>query len=194
MANAEHLGIIHQQGVWNKWREQNPAEKPDLSGADLRGAKLKLADLNGAKLNLAELCGADLNGAKLELADLSCADLSGADLRGANLSGARLSWANLKWAHLSGADLRGADLRGADLFHAHPRGADLRFARLADLLNWSSIISMKLANIHGVIDAPEGFVVWAIEKGAVSVESTEEWEAMRDPDVIFLEVKVAEKK
>jgi len=174
MANAEHLRIIHQQGVWNKWREQNPAEKPNLSRAGLSEANLNRADLSEANLSWAGLRRAHLIGANLNLADLR-----GADLNGANL--------NL-------ADLRGAHLVGADLSWAHLRGADLRFAHLADLLNWSFIISMKLANIHGVIDAPEGFVVWAIEKGAVSVESTEEWEAMKDPDVVFLEAKVAEKK
>ena len=73
------------------------------------------------------------------------------------------------------------ELRGADLSLANLSGADLRhFAMLSDLKNWRSIFSMKLANVQGVIDPPEGFVDWAIEGGAVSVEFDEEWRAMKE--------------
>ena len=90
-------------------------------------------------------------------------------LRDADLSGAYLTGANLGLVDLSGADLRGARLGQADL----------RYAELAGI-DWKTIKSMKLANIYGVKNPPEGFVDWAIEKmGAVSVESDEEWEAMK---------------
>jgi hypothetical protein len=41
MSNPEHLKIL-KQGVeaWNKWREENPDFRPNLSGADLREAHL----------------------------------------------------------------------------------------------------------------------------------------------------------
>ena len=49
---------------------------------------------------------------------------------------------------------------------------------------------MKLANVHGVINPPEGFLDWAInEMGAVSVESDEEWEAMKEEAFPDLEKK-----
>ncbi len=36
MANQEHVEILKQGvDVWNKWRGDNPAIIPDLSGADL---------------------------------------------------------------------------------------------------------------------------------------------------------------
>jgi len=46
MANPEHLSIV-KQGVesWNKWRGQNLAIAPDLSGADLSGTNLSKAYL-----------------------------------------------------------------------------------------------------------------------------------------------------
>ena len=95
-------------------------EKPNLSGADLRGANLSGAYLRGADLRWAYLSGADLSGAYLRGADLRGADLSGADLRGADLSGADLSGANLRGANLYGANLSRADLgdweRGEDGF------------------------------------------------------------------------------
>ena len=47
MAIEEHLNKI-KQGVdaWNKWREDNPNEVPDLSKADIRGCKLQKINLN----------------------------------------------------------------------------------------------------------------------------------------------------
>ena len=89
MANPEHLNVLKQGvEVWNRWREENPETRPDLTQADLREAKLGLANLSGANLRRAylyraNLRGADLSGANLFLADLLQADLSEADLRGA---------------------------------------------------------------------------------------------------------------
>ena len=38
MAIEEHLNRVKQGvDVWNKWRENNPTEVPDLSQADIRG-------------------------------------------------------------------------------------------------------------------------------------------------------------
>ena len=38
MADEEHVELL-QQGVkvWNKWREENPEVRPDLSSIDLSG-------------------------------------------------------------------------------------------------------------------------------------------------------------
>ena len=68
---------------------QGRGERPNLTGANLRGADLRWANLNGA-------------------------NLYGADLRWANLYGANLRGADLRWANLRGADLRGANLRWAE--------------------------------------------------------------------------------
>ena len=162
VANEEQLAIL-KQGVaeWNKWREENPEEEIDLSGADLSKANLwnaklmgvdlskadlNLADLSGAILSNADLSRADLSGAFLSKADFFEADLSGANLSkadlnmtklfGANLIDAYLSEANLIEANLSLADLRGANLSraslaGADLSGASLAGADLSLAKLS---------------------------------------------------------------
>ena len=39
MANEEHVALL-KQGVdaWNAWRRETPDARPDLHGADLRGA------------------------------------------------------------------------------------------------------------------------------------------------------------
>jgi uncharacterized protein YjbI with pentapeptide repeats len=51
MANEEHVARL-KQGVdaWNAWRRETPDARPDLHGADLRGAHLMLANLSGAIL------------------------------------------------------------------------------------------------------------------------------------------------
>lgn len=51
MANEDHLEIL-KQGVkaWNEWREQNAGVKPDLIGADLRGAiPARASDLDSSE-------------------------------------------------------------------------------------------------------------------------------------------------
>ena len=106
MANEKHLRIL-RQGVeaWNRWREDNPDIRPDLSEADLYGADLSGADLFRANLRAAKLSGAYLFAANLRVAKLSGAYLIGANLGAAYLLGADLCGADLSRAHLSGADL-----------------------------------------------------------------------------------------
>ena len=51
MAEKEHLARL-KQGVeaWDRWREENPDLKPDLSDAKLERANLGGADLSGVDL------------------------------------------------------------------------------------------------------------------------------------------------
>lgn len=148
MANKKHLEILKKGvKVWNEWRKRNPEERPNLSRADLKGAKLRGADLRRANLTEADLRGAVLNGADLRRADLSEAILWGADLIDTDLRRAELIDANLRVADLSGADLKGAvlieanlweadlskaNLKGANLWRANLSGANLSGANLSE--------------------------------------------------------------
>ena len=64
--NPEHLAIL-EQGVeaWNKWRDENPLDWPDLRGANLFMARLARSDLKGANL-----CDAFLQEVRLSEADI----------------------------------------------------------------------------------------------------------------------------
>jgi hypothetical protein len=121
MANDEHVTIL-KQGVdaWNKWRDENPNVRPDLSEAilsraNLSGADLTGADLGGAHLYRTDLSGANLRGADLTEAKILEANLVGADLSGADLTEAKIVEANLGGAHLNNANLSGTWLVRADL-------------------------------------------------------------------------------
>ena len=161
----------------------------DFPYARLDSARLVGADLRGAELYKASLVGADLHYAHLDSAKLGSADLRGAELYNASLVEAELGYArldsaslweaDLRYAHLNSAKLVGADLDGADLYYANLDIADLRGANLSHLRNWGDIGSIKLANIWGVRDPPDGFLAWADSMGAVSVETDEEWAALR---------------
>jgi len=143
MANEEHF-LMLLQGVeaWNRWREEHPETKPDLSGANLERANLRRANLREAwfdKAHLlladfrdANLCGADFTSADLRAASFRNADLSEAQFRNANLYGANLYGANLVAARLDEAQLVGASLRGADLTGASLQGATLIETDLTD--------------------------------------------------------------
>src|ERR1017187_3164369 len=86
MADKEHFErVMRDVNAWNKWRGENPKEKPDLSFAVMRGADLMLANLSGALLCeadpvLAHLRGANLVGGRLMGVDLSQANICGTDL------------------------------------------------------------------------------------------------------------------
>ena len=83
MADNEHFELIMRDvNAWNKWRAENPKEKPDLSFAVMRGADLRHADLRDANLVGARLTGVDLAHANICGADLSTAeDLTQEQLR-----------------------------------------------------------------------------------------------------------------
>jgi uncharacterized protein YjbI with pentapeptide repeats len=100
MADQQQFELLMRDVIaWNKWREENPRVKPDLSYAVMRGADLMLANLAGAQLREADLVLANLRGA----------DLRHADLSGANLVGARLLGVDLAHANICGTDLSTAE-------------------------------------------------------------------------------------
>jgi uncharacterized protein YjbI with pentapeptide repeats len=173
MANDEHVALLKQDvAAWNKWREENPLVRPDLSGADLSGMTLINANLSWANLsaptlhgptvitNLSEanLSGANLNGATLFQANLAGANLSGATmLHRTNLSGAflrrtklidaKLKGADFGMTDLIGADFTKADLREAILFGANLRGAILTNANLRGAyLQNATLVETNLRN------------------------------------------------
>ena len=139
-----------------------------LVGVNVAGAFLQGVELAGANLLRSDLEAADLRDSNLEKCDLEDANLRSANFRGANLRGARLRGADLQDADLVSADLGGADLSGANLQDADLRNADLRG------MAWEKIKSIAKANIHGVRNAPPGFVEWALRNQAVSVGGGDE--------------------
>ena len=141
MANEEQLAILRQGvEVWNKWRQENPAERIDLSDAELGDSKLSGVNLNQARLRKTDLYKADLSGADLSRTNLRKANLfqtnltgsnlNKASLKQANLGGANLGKASLVETNLSDAELRGANLGNADLGKASLYQARISFASL----------------------------------------------------------------
>ena len=141
------------------------ADRVSLVGVDVSGAFLQGIRLRRANLVRSNFSGADVRSADLNLADFTFADLHSANFRNATLHGATLSGADLDDADLSGADLTGADLTDVSCVNADLGTADLRGIR------WERIRDLKMANIYGVRNAPEGFVAWALAHGAVQVKS-----------------------
>ena len=143
------------------------ADKVPLVGVDASSAFLQGVRLERANLLRADLSAADLRGSTFRFADLAYADLQSANLRGSDLERAGFSKADLKNADLVGSNLAGANLDGADL-----SSADLRSANLRNI-EWKHIAAIRMANIAGVVNAPEGFVEWALKNGAVESQQGE---------------------
>jgi Pentapeptide repeats (8 copies) len=135
-----------------------------LVGVDASGAFLQNVHLEHARLRRADFSAADLRDSHFDLADLSDAGLRSSNFRQSHLHGARFQGADLEQADLVDADLSDADLSGASL-----TGADLSNANLANA-HWRDVASLKNANIYGVKNAPDGFVAWAKQHGAVQTE------------------------
>jgi Pentapeptide repeats (8 copies) len=139
-----------------------------LVGVDASGAFLQNVHLEHARLRRADFSGADLRDSHFDLADLSDAELSNANFRGGHLRGSALQGADMESADLADADLNDADLSGSKL-----TDADLSNAKLANV-RWRDIKSVKNANIYGVKNAPDGFVAWAKQHGAVQTQQATE--------------------
>jgi hypothetical protein len=141
------------------------SDRVPLVGVDVSGAYLQGIRLAGSKLIRCNFSAADARNSDFRYADFADADLHAANFRYSNFYKTSLQRAQLENADLVGADLSGADLSGATLANA-----DLRNANLSDI-QWREIASIKAANIHGVKGAPEGFVSWALQNGAIDTES-----------------------
>jgi len=135
-----------------------------LVGVDVSGAFLQNAHLEKARLLRSNFSTADMRDANFNFADFSDAELRSSNFRGSHLRGAGFQHADLEGADLTGADLTGADLSGAIL-----TDADLSNTSLSNL-RWRDLGSVKDANIYGVKDAPDGFIAWAKQHGAVQTE------------------------
>src|SRR6266481_1536450 len=141
------------------------ADGVPLVGVDVSGAFLQSIHLQGARLVRSNFSGADLRDS-----DFAFADFSDANLRSVNFRQSNLHNAHFQHVHLDYADLWGADLSGADLSGAEIDSVDLRFANLANV-HWHDLRTVKNANIYGVKNAPDGFIPWALQHGAVQSES-----------------------
>lgn len=150
--------------------------RADLEGSNLQKAKLGNANLQKAGLKRANLKKANLRGVNLQNAYLRGADLQGTELTCAKLQGATLGVANLQEANFEAADLQGANLGSSYVQGTKFGEANLLGASLHDIREWSEIASWSGANIAGVKGPPDGFVEWALSKGAVQM-TAEEWEA-----------------
>jgi Pentapeptide repeats (8 copies) len=146
----------------------------NVDGVPLVGVDVSGAFLQGLKLQRARLLRSNFSAADLRDSDLAFADFSDADLHAANFRGSKLRSTGFQRANLSDADLWGTDLSGADLSGATLSNVDLRNADLG-AVNWREIRSVKNANIYGVKNAPEGFASWAVQHGAVQIESDAQW-------------------
>jgi hypothetical protein len=144
-------------------------EELNSDGVSLTGVDLSDAFLQHIHLERARLARANFGSADLRDSDFSAADLSNVDCRSANLRDSNLRGANFQNADLEEADLTGVDLGGADLSAARLTKADLTNATLANI-RWRDVREVKGANILGVKDAPEGFIAWATQHGAVATK------------------------
>jgi hypothetical protein len=149
-----------------------------MDGVPLVGVNVAGAFLQGIHMQHAHLLRSNFTMADVRNSDFQSADFTDAILTSANFRNSTLSKASFPGAQLDDVDFFGADLSGADFSDATLSSADLRNANLAGI-RWRSIRNLRLANVYGVKNAPEGFLSWALQRGAVSIESDDKWSALQ---------------
>lgn len=154
-----------------------------LIGANLTGVTMTEANLVGAMIDGVDLIEATITDANLAEAHAASVNFTRADLANANLAriwlySAVLTEANLRGTNFAGAYFDRANLDGADLWNANLAETNLIDANLANIKGWRHIKSIRYANIYGVQKPPDGFIEWAEEHGAVSIDirGEDEWE------------------
>jgi len=140
-----------------------------LVGLDVSDAYLFGVKLDRARLDRSNFHDTDARDASFQKAKMEFADFTSANLRRGNLAKADLRHADLKDADLSGANLAETDLGETDLSRADLRDTDLSRAK------WKEIRGIKLANVYGVRNAPDGFIDWALSQGAVAIKTDDDW-------------------
>src|ERR1700758_5281446 len=167
------------QGKGGSGGRKEALQELGADGVDLVGVDVSDAFLTGVQLPRANLARANLRGADLRMASFDQANLEYADLSSVNIRKGSLVKANLEYAMFADSDLNGCDLTEANCEDTDFSRADLRNCEFKNL-KWQGIKEVKLANLFGVKDAPEGFVQWAMKNGAVAIESDADWQAAID--------------
>jgi uncharacterized protein YjbI with pentapeptide repeats len=108
-----------------------PLREADLSGADLRGARLNGIDFDGAALAGADLARAEFDGAKLIAAFAPRLSLGEASVNGSRLRASDLDQADFDRAAIGDTTLATSSLRRATFSDATFDHVDLAYARLA---------------------------------------------------------------
>lgn len=135
---------------------------PEPKGENHSGTDLSNHNMYGLDLRNSNFDGALMWNTNLDQTRLSNASFVGADLHGARFQAAGLDGVNFDRANLSGAVLLDARVAGASF-----ASADLRHAILRDIKDWDKISSVQNANIYEIQEAPQGFIEWAPEQGAI---------------------------
>jgi uncharacterized protein YjbI with pentapeptide repeats len=126
MANKEQLAILKQgMAAWNKWREENPDAKIDLSGEELEGldlstANFRNADVRGTIFRKSVLVKSDFTGAYLgflkEKQNCTTA-FSKSNLTDAVFDKADIESLHFHWSNLSGTSWRDAKIKHFSCFY-----------------------------------------------------------------------------
>jgi uncharacterized protein YjbI with pentapeptide repeats len=140
--------------------------------ANFRRADLSSSEIHASDFDVADFGEANLERTKMDRISLRNANFANATLRHVNFDGVSLNDANLTRADLTDAVIKNTPMRRGQLTEARLDRAvfenvDLRGADLAAINGWQSMQSIKGSNIHNIVNAPTGFVQWALDNGAI---------------------------
>lgn len=162
----------------------------DLLDVNFREMAFVRPDFFNICLNQASFIDANMEGARFDNCPLRDACFVGTYLKDASFSLTVMWNTSFVDAKLIGAFFRSADLSNGSLVSSDVEGANFYLANLMEadlenLHNWQKIQDIRGANIKGVKNAPEGFIEWAMQEGAIEVD----WDQWHDISWISMEAE-----
>jgi Pentapeptide repeats (9 copies) len=145
----------------------------NIDGVPLVGVDVSGAFLQGIRLERCRLVRSNFSAVDARDSDFSSSDFSDSDLLSANFRRSSLRDVSFQRANLERADLTGADLSNSDFTGATFANADLRNTNLENI-RWRGINNLKNANLFGARNAPDGFLAWALQHGAIQAKAGSE--------------------
>ena len=155
-------------------------EGANSSNLNFTRGLLKEVSIKRCRIRSSSFTETDAREATIFDSDLSESTFKGANLTSAQLTNSLFHYSDLHSAMMShtnctNSSFLNADLTSVDLSFSNLRGviflnADLSGANMEGIQNWRQIKSIEGAKISDVIKPPEGFIQWAISKGAIFIE------------------------
>jgi uncharacterized protein YjbI with pentapeptide repeats len=148
---------LHNADLKNAWLENSDLENVSFRGSDLTSANFSASSLKNSVFRHTELQAAAFIGSSADNTVFAFCFGIGAVFSNADLTGAAINQCDMSSSSFSGANLSDASFYNVNLKGANFQGVE----------NWRAISSFEGSNIFEIRNAPEGFVEWAMENGAI---------------------------
>lgn len=128
--------------------------------------ELSKVNISNIELNNSTLKGARMNQVSILDSEATNSDWSRVIVDGSEFSDSDFSGSNFRNCYIKNSNFRDCDFRTANLEGARFEGVNFSAVNFSGVKNWKNIRSLSNSNLSNIQNPPEGFIPWAISKGA----------------------------